>query len=216
VVVGLSVSGLPEVGIGPGAPTFAIPDAGAFGTALTALVLAQIPLTFGNSIVATADAEREYFGDRARRVTPDRLATSIGAANVVAGVAGGLPVCHGAGGVTAHYKLGARTWAATAMAGSLLILLGVVFGSSLPGLLQLVPPGALAGMLMFVAIQHGLLAARLERTGDRLIAAGVGIVTLAAGNLAWGFLAGAAMLGARRLWQRGRPLGELGPPERVA
>jgi MFS superfamily sulfate permease-like transporter len=216
VVVGLSVSGLPEVGIGPGAPTFAIPDAGAFGTALTALVLAQIPLTFGNSIVATADAEREYFGDRARRVTPDRLATSIGAANVVAGVAGGLPVCHGAGGVTAHYKLGARTWAATAMAGSLLIVLGVVFGSSLPGLLQLVPPGALAGMLMFVAIQHGLLAARLERTGDRLIAAGVGIVTLAAGNLAWGFLAGAAMLGARRLWQRGRPLGELGPPERVA
>jgi len=198
VGIGLAVAGLPEVGIGPGSPTLQVPGGDAFATALTALVLAQIPLTFGNSIVATADAEREYFGERASRVTPRRLAASIGAANVFAGFAGGLPVCHGAGGVTAHYKLGARTWLATAMGGSLLVALGLIFGSSLPGLLQLVPPGVLAGMLMFVAIQHGMLAARLKDNGDRAIAVVVGVVTLAAGNLAWGFLAGVVLLGARR------------------
>ena len=197
VGIGLAVSGLPEVALGPGTPSVALPGGDAFATALTALVLAQIPLTFGNSIVATADAEREYFGARARRVTPRRLAASIGGANVFAGLFSGLPVCHGAGGVTAHYKLGARTWIATAMAGSILIALGLLFGSSLPGLLQLVPPGILAGMLMFVAIQHGLLAARLESTADRLIAATVGVVTLLAGNLAWGFAAGVVLLVAR-------------------
>ena len=83
------------------------------------------------------------------------------------------------------------------MAGSTLIALGLLFGSSLPGLLQLVPPGILAGMLMFVAIQHGLLAARLETTADRLIALTVGVVTILAGNLAWGFAAGVVLLVTR-------------------
>jgi MFS superfamily sulfate permease-like transporter len=197
VGIGLAVSGLPEVALGAGTPSVSFPGGDAFATALTALVLAQIPLTFGNSIVATADAEREYFGQQARRVTPRRLAASIGGANLFAGLFSGLPVCHGAGGVTAHYKLGARTWIATAMAGSILIVLGLLFGSSLPALLQLVPPGALAGMLMFVAIQHGLLAARLETTTDRLIAVTVGVVTLLAGNLAWGFAAGVVLLVTR-------------------
>jgi len=207
-VVGVAVAGLPDVALGTGAPTFAIPDGGAFASALTALVLAQLPLTFGNSIVATADAEREYFGLRARRVTPRRLATSIGLANAFAGAAGGLPVCHGAGGATAHYKLGARTWVATAMGGSVLIALGLVFGTSLPAILQLLPPGALAGMLMFVAIQHGLLAARLDSTGDRVIAATVGIVTLVAGNLAIGFGVGLALVVGRSFRRRGGPQGQ--------
>ena len=205
VIIGLAVSGAPEVGLGPQAPTFAIPDAAAFGAALTGLVIAQVPLTFGNSIVATADAEREYFGAAARRVTPRRLAGSIAGANTFAGLFGGLPVCHGAGGVTAHYRLGARTWRATAMAGAILVAASLAFGASLPELLRLVPPGALAGMLAFVAIQHGLLAARLELWGDRVIAASVGIATLISGNLAVGFAVGAALLVARALIRRPAP-----------
>ncbi len=201
-VVGLGVAGVPAVEFGAGAPTIAIPDGAAFAAALTGLVLAQIPLTFGNSIVATADAEREYFGARAVRVTPRRLAGSIGVANAFAGTLGGLPVCHGAGGVTAHYKLGARTWLATAMAGAILVVLGLTLGSSLPALLALLPPGALAGMLMYVAVQHALLAARLEGKSDRVIAATVGGVTLLAADLALGFGVGAAMLGVRELHRR--------------
>jgi hypothetical protein len=89
------------------------------------------------------------------------------------------------------------------MAGALLVALGLLFGSSLPGVLQLLPPGALAGMLAYVAIQHGILAARLEGNGDRAIAATVGIVTLAAGNLAVGFGAGVALLALRAVAERG-------------
>jgi sulfate permease, SulP family len=201
--VGLAVGGAPHLAAGPEAVSLSVPeDPGAFGTALTALVLAQIPLTFGNSVVATADAERSYFGLQARRVQPSRLAGSIAIANTLAGISGGLPVCHGAGGVTAHYKLGARTAAATITTGTIFVVLGFGLGAGLPALLQVLAPGALAGMLAFVAIQHGALAARLERLDDRLIAAGVGVLTLWSGNLAIGFAAGAAVVAARAIWRR--------------
>jgi hypothetical protein len=201
--IGLAVAGVPEgLSLGPQAPSLSMPDGAAFGTALTSLVIAQIPLTFGNSVVATVDAERTYFGQRARRVTARGLASSIAANNTLAGFIGALPVCHGSGGVTAHYRLGARTATATLFMGALCLALALVLGSSLPLVLTLLVPGALAGMLAFVAIQHGILAAKLERLDDRLIAAGVGVITLAAGNLAIGFGAGAAVVVARAAWRR--------------
>jgi sulfate permease, SulP family len=202
--IGLAVGGVPSgVHLGPQAVSVSVPDLDAFGVALTALVIAQLPLTFGNSIVATADAERAYFGEGAARVRPNRLAASIGGWNLGAGLFGGVPLCHGAGGVTAHYKLGARTAAATLSAGALFLVLALALGDSLPTLLLVLAPGALAGMLLYVAIQHAILAASLDRAGDRLLAAGVGVVTLASGNLAIGFAAGALALGLRTVL-RGR------------
>jgi hypothetical protein len=200
--VGLAVGGAPHLHPGPEAISFSVPDGGAFALALTSLVIAQLPLTFGNSVVATADAERAYFGGRARRVRPARLAASIGLANALAGLSGALPVCHGAGGVTAHYKLGARTAVSTLAAGTLFVALGLALGSSLPALLQVLAPGALAGMLAFVAIQHGVLAGQLERLDDRLIAAGVGLTTLLSGNLAIGFGVGVSVVLGRAAWRR--------------
>lgn len=200
---GIAIGNLPShLALGPSAVAVSVPDGGAFATALTALVLAQIPLTFGNSVVATADAERTYFGARAIRVTPRRLATSIAAGNVLAGLTSGLPVCHGAGGVTAHYRMGARTFGATLFVGLLYLATGLVLGRSLPAAVLVLAPGALAGMLLYVAIEHGLLAARLERVSERLLAAAVGLITLLSGNLAIGFGAGAAVLLVRAGWRR--------------
>jgi SulP family sulfate permease len=184
-----------------GLPAIAPEASVAMALCACALVIAQLPLTFGNSVVATADAERAYFGARAERATPNRLAASIGGWNLAAGLAGGLPVCHGAGGVTAHYKLGARTAGATLAAGALFIALALLVGDSLPALLQVLAPGALAGMLLFVAIQHAMLAASLDRVGDRLVAAGVGALTVVIGSLAIGFAVGVAALAARAAWR---------------
>jgi len=193
--IGIGVDGLPSgIAAGPQAISLSLPSGGDFATALTTLVLAQIALTFGNSIVATSDAEREYFGRRAELVTPRRLASSISLANITAGLTGGLPICHGAGGVTAHYKLGARTAGATLMAGAIYVTLGLALGASLPAFLHLLAPAALAGMLLFVAVQHALLAGRLERADDRVLAAGIGLITLLTGNLAIGAGAGIVAL----------------------
>jgi SulP family sulfate permease len=198
VAVGLAAGGLPQgLEAGPAPVGLSVPAGADLATALTALLLAQLPLTFGNSVVATADVERAYFGERARRVTPNRLAGSISAANLLAGLSGGLPPCHGAGGVTAHYKLGARTLWSTFVVGAIFFVLAIGAGASLPLLLTVLAPGALAGMLLFVGIQHALLAASLERLDDRLIAAGVGAITVLSGNLGIGFLAGAAVVAVR-------------------
>jgi sulfate permease, SulP family len=203
VGIGLAAGGLPAgLDAGPAAVQLGLPQGADLATALSALLLAQLPLTFGNSIVATADVERAYFGSRARRVTPNKLATSIAGANLLAGLTGGLPACHGAGGVTAHYKLGARTALATAAAGATFLALAIAAGASLPALLTLLAPGALAGMLLYVSIQHALLASSLERVDDRAIAAGVGLVTLFSGNLGIGFGAGVAALVARAALRR--------------
>jgi sulfate permease, SulP family len=207
---GVAVAGgLPDLSFGPQSVGLSLPDGPAFGTALTSLVLAQIPLTFGNSVVATADAERVYFGARARRVRPRRLAGSIAAANTVAGLTSALPMCHGAGGVTAHVKLGARTAGATILVGAIYAGLGLALGGSLPALLRLLLPGALAGMLLYVALQHAVLASQLETASDRVLAAGVGAVTILSGNLGIGFAAGVTALSARALWRNRR----LGQPE---
>jgi hypothetical protein len=106
--------------------------------------------------------------------------------------------------VTAHYKLGARTAVATASVGVLLLALALLLGDSLPALLRVLAPGALAGMLLFVAIQHGMLALSIAGAGARAIVVMVGLVTLVAGNLAVGFGVGVAILLARALLGRRR------------
>lgn len=192
---GLVVAGgLPDVSFGPQALSVNLPSSDDFALALTALVIAQLPLTFGNSIVAVTDAERNYFGERAERVRPNRLAASMTIWNLLSGLFSGTPICHGAGGATAHYRLGARTAGATLMVGAGLLVLAFTFGASMPTLLQIVPPGVLAGMLLYVAVQHARLAASLELWSERALAAAVGVVTLIYGNLAIGFAFGVAVL----------------------
>jgi hypothetical protein len=64
-------------------------------------------------------------------------------------------------------------------------------------------------MLLFVAIQHAVLAGRLERLDDRILAAGIGLITLVTGNLAIGAGAGIVALVLRALLRR--QVGARGP-----
>ena len=148
-----------DVAFGPSAidiPSFSLAT---LGVAFTALVIPQAPLSFANSCLATADAARAYFGERAAaRVRPGRLATTLGGANLVAGAIGGMPVCHGAGGLTAHYTFGARTAAAPVVLGTTLLVLAVAVGSGLGELLSAFPLPILAALLGTAGVLHiGLL-----------------------------------------------------------
>lgn len=101
---------------------------------ILALVLPQLALTLTNSVVGTHDVARRYFGKKAERVRPVSLLRSIGIGNILSAAIGGLPFCHGAGGVTAHVKGGATSWHMNLIIGSALLalaLLSVVFGLSL-------------------------------------------------------------------------------------
>lgn len=168
-------------------------DLATFGTAFVVLVIPQLPLTFANSCLATADAARTYFGAAAKRVRPGRLATTLGAANLFAGAIGGMPVCHGAGGMTAHRTFGARSGAAPAIIGTTLVVLAVVFGAGLAALLTAFPLPILAGLLAVSGLLHITLLRDLTQPGHWAIALGIGVVgflsnlaiALAAGLVVW-------------------------------
>jgi SulP family sulfate permease len=147
-----------SVELGPSSMAMPSLDSAAFAAALTVLVLPQLPLSFANSCLATADAARVYFGERGARVRPGRLATSFGSANLLAGALGGMPVCHGAGGMTAHVAFGARTGAAPIAMGAALLALALGVGAGLATLLAAFPLPILAALLAAAGILHiGLL-----------------------------------------------------------
>jgi hypothetical protein len=198
---------------GPSSLTVPALDATTFWTALTVLVLPQVPLSFANSCLATADAARTYFGDRAARVRPGRLATTFGLANLAAGAVGGMPVCHGAGGLTAHYSNGARTAGAPLAIGATLVAVALVIGAGLGGLLAAFPLPILAGLLAGAGLLHIGLLRDLSDPRSLAFAACLGTVgfavnlavALALGLAAWWGAAALRALVARRRVRLARP-----------
>ena len=181
-----------EISIGPSPLQFPSLDGGVLLTALTVLVLPQAPLSFANSCLATADAAHVYFGpEKAARVKPGRLATTLGTANLFAGSISGMPVCHGAGGLTAHYSFGARTAAAPLAMGTGLLVLAVGFGSGLAGVLPAFPLPILAGMLATAGLLHIGLLRDLRSARDWALALLVGVVGFEV-NLLWALAIGLA------------------------
>lgn len=188
-----------ELELGPSALSLPSLDVGVMLTAFTVLVVPQLPLTFANSCLATADAARTYFGERAARVSAGRLATSLGSANLLAGAIAGMPVCHGAGGLTAHRAFGARTGGAPVFLGSVLIVLALVAGSGLAVLLTAFPLPILAALLGAAGVLHIGLARDLRGARAWAIALLVAALGFAV-NLALGLAVGlAAWWGPRAL-----------------
>jgi MFS superfamily sulfate permease-like transporter len=178
----------------------------AFAAAAVALVLPQFPLSFANSCLATADAARTYFGDAAERVRPGRLAITLGLANLVAGGISGMPVCHGAGGMTAHRSFGARSGGAPIMLGSVLIALALALGATLTAALSGFPVPILAGLLTVAGLLHIALLKDLRHPAHWAMALAVGIIGFLS-NLAVALVGGLVVwwsVRSIRAWQRRR------------
>ena len=180
-----------EASLGPSALAVPSLDAAAFATAFTVLVLPQAPLSFANSCLAPADAARVYFGERAARVRPGSLATTYGVANLFAGSISGMPVCHGAGGLTAHYSFGARTAGAPLAMGTALLVLAVGAGAGLSALLPAFPLPILAALLAAAGVLHIGLLRDLRGAWSWTLAIAVGAVGFAL-NLMWALALGLA------------------------
>ena len=190
---------LAQLKLGLALPTPGLPALSDFGTALILLVIPQIPLTLGNAVFAAADTARSYFGDKAHRVTYKSLLSTMGIANLVAGLLGGFPVCHGSGGVTAHFKLGARTGIANLIIGSLFVVLALFLdGNPLP-LLSLLPYPVLGVMVAFIGLQHALLIRDLRGWLNIAVVLLITLVTLVTGNLAIGFALGVVLLQRQKI-----------------
>jgi MFS superfamily sulfate permease-like transporter len=171
---------------------FGIPTLPDFSFALLALVAPQIPMTMGNAVIASRDLSFEYFGNESRRVTDRALCVSMGLANVFAALVGGMPVCHGAGGLAAHYAFGARTAGSNVIIGVLFVALAVLLGAQAINILHLLPMGVLGMLLFFAGAQLALTIQDVQtRSGLFVMMVMLGITM--ASNLAWAFGVGICM-----------------------
>lgn len=172
--------------------------------AATLLVLPQVPLTLTNSCLAPADAAPRYFPDAASRITPSRLARTLGMANLAVGAISGMPLCHGAGGMSAHHAFGARTWRAPALIGAALTTLALLFSQDLTLILRAFPLAILAALLIVAGITHARLLSDVRGSFDWATALAIGVAG-ATGHLLAAVVIGLAVVAARSKLRAGRP-----------
>jgi len=149
--------------------------------------LAQIPLTATNAVIATSVLITEYWPDR--RVSNRQLAINMGIMNIILPFAGGMPLCHGAGGLAGQYYFGARTGGANIIEGTIEIALGLFLAGSIAAVFAAFPTAIVGAMMLMVGIEMAKFSRDL-RPNRQLLP----VITTVAGsllfNMAVGFAAG--------------------------
>ncbi len=184
--------GLDQLSIGfyfPKWLPFGMPAGADFTFAFFALVLPQLPMTIGNAVIADADLSYEYFGDDSKKVTYRSLTLSMAFANLLSFAVGGMPLCHGAGGLAAHYRFGARTAGSNLMIGMLFLALALFLGVHALSVVYLLPMAILGVLLIFAGGQLALTIIDITTRKDLFVSLLILGITLAS-NLAIGFLVG--------------------------
>jgi MFS superfamily sulfate permease-like transporter len=133
----------------PRVPTFALAELSLNDLLIDTVFLAlpQVPLTLGNAVIAITEENNRLFPQRP--VNEGRIATSTGLMNLLSAGVGGVPMCHGAGGMAGHVQFGARTGGAVVILGVILLATAMFFSGSVATLLRLFP-AAILGVILFL------------------------------------------------------------------
>ena len=164
------------------------------------LALPQVPLTLGNAVIAPVEFNNREFPGQA--TSERKVAVSTGVINTLGSLIGGVPMCHGAGGMAAQVSFGARTGGAPVILGALLIVLALAFSESVAVLLRLFPHPALGVMLFLAGLQLALGSCDFSKDkGERFVT--LGTAALSIWNVGVAFVFGVAVLWiVRRGWLR--------------
>jgi xanthine/uracil permease len=114
--------------------------------------------------------------------------------NLLSASVGGVPMCHGAGGMAGHVRFGARTGGALVILGAVLLAVAILFSGSVGTLLRLFPPSILGVILFLTGAQLALGACDISRDkGERFVTVVTG--ALAVWNVGIAFVVGMAAYG---------------------
>ena len=171
---------------------------GAVFVGVVLLALPQVPLTLGNAVIAPVEVNNREFPDRT--ISERKVAVSTGVMNMLGSTIGGVPMCHGAGGMAAQMSFGARTGGAPVILGAILVVLALFFSDSIGTLLRLFPAPVLGVMLFLAGIQLALGSCDFSRNkGERF--ATLGTAALSVFNVGIAFMFGLLILWVvRRGW----------------
>jgi MFS superfamily sulfate permease-like transporter len=132
------------------------------------LALPQLPLTLGNAVIAVREENNRLFPHRA--VGDGLVATSTGLMNLFGAALGGVPMCHGAGGMAGHVAFGARTGGAPIILGAILLTLAFCFSGSIEAILNVFPKAVLGVILFLTGAQLALGSCDFSKNkGERFI-----------------------------------------------
>ena len=147
-------------------------------TGFIVLGLPQAPLTLGNAIIATAAENNEYFPDRP--ITVKAISIDHGIMNLISPCIGGIPLCHGAGGMAGHIRFGARTGGALVILGIIVLFSGLFLSDSISLILQIFPRCILGVMLFFAGIELALVVKDVRLKKENLF-----VLIITAGTAMW-------------------------------
>jgi hypothetical protein len=166
----------------------------------TLLALPQLPLTLGNAVIAIREENNRLFPDRA--VSENAIAVSTGAMNLGSAVLGGVPMCHGAGGMAGHVAFGARSGGAPIILGTLLLALALFFSGAVRTLFELFASPVLGVIVFLTGAQLALGSCDFSKhKGERFIT--LATAAFAMWNVGLAFVVGVALAWIeRRGWLR--------------
>lgn len=179
-------AGKVAAGIGLAFPKVQVPEWNQVLTGLVVLALPQLPLSLSNSVIATHQTVRDLFPERA--VSVRRIGATYGLANVVNALLGGIPTCHGCGGLAGHYAFGARTGGSVVIYGTLYVVIGLFFNGVSAEVVKVFPQPVLAVILVFEGLTL-LLFVRDVAAAPRDLAIAL-LVALCAAFVPQGYLVG--------------------------
>jgi len=162
------------------------------------LGLPQAPLTLGNAIIATVAENNNHFPEK--KVTAKTISIDHGVMNLISASIGGVPMCHGAGGMAGHLRFGARTGGALVILGVIVLLIGLFLSDSVSLLFQVFPRPILGVILFFAGVELALVIKDIKLKRQNLF-----VLLVTAGTAMWNmgvaYLAGLILYyGLQRRW----------------
>ena len=148
---------------------------------------AQVPLTITNATISTSSLIRTYWPEKP--VSERKLSWNQGIMNLIVPFFGGMPMCHGTGGLAGQYYFGARTGGTNILEGLIEISLGLFLANSIAGLFTVFPMAIVGAMMFLVGIELTKFARDIRLNKD-LIPMAVTVIVSLATNMAYGFLVG--------------------------
>lgn len=170
---------------GVNSPTFFIPSIADISKGFILLALPQIPLSIGNSIIATKQVSDDLFPEM-KKISIKKIGITYSIMNLIIPFFSGIPSCHGSGGIVGHYTFGGRTGGSVIIYGIMFIILGLFFGNNFAEVIQVFPLPVLGVVLVFEGL--ALMALIKDQLGEKknfIIALLVGVI---AAGIPFGFV----------------------------
>lgn len=171
--------------LGLNLPEFGVPSLEDMAKGFLLLALPQIPLSLGNSIIATRQVAQDLFPEKPE-LSIKKIGITYSIMNLINPFFGGIPTCHGSGGMVGHYAFGGRTGGSVIIYGSLYVVLGLFLADGFHNVIQAFPLPVLGVILMIEGISLSSLIKDVvsDRKGF-VIALMVGVIAF---GLPYGFV----------------------------